>query len=103
MTQGVVERPLASKVASSAFGMGIRRVLTTLLSGLSTAVVARLLGPDEYGQLASAIATWTLVLAASDFGFSLALGRDMALDVERRGRLMRAAFEMQGVLSLALA
>jgi O-antigen/teichoic acid export membrane protein len=94
---------LTARVARSALGLAGRRVAITLLSGLSTAVVARLLGPAEYGQLASAIATWTLVLAASDFGFTLALGRDLAVDLPRRGRFVRAAFQLQSLWSVVLA
>jgi O-antigen/teichoic acid export membrane protein len=94
---------LTTRVARSALGLAGRRVAITLLSGLSTAVVARLLGPAEYGQLASAIATWTLVLAASDFGFTLALGRDLAVDPSRRGQLVRAAFQLQSLWSVVLA
>jgi O-antigen/teichoic acid export membrane protein len=94
---------LTDRVARSALGLAGRRVAITLLSGLSTAVVARLLGPAEYGQLASAIATWTLVLAASDFGFTLALGRDLAVDPPRRGRILRAAFQLQSLWSVVLA
>jgi O-antigen/teichoic acid export membrane protein len=94
---------LTARVARSALGLAGRRVAITLLSGLSTAVVARLLGPTEYGQLASAITTWTLVLAASDFGFTLALGRDLAVDAPRRGRFVRAAFQLQSLWSVVLA
>jgi O-antigen/teichoic acid export membrane protein len=94
---------LTDRIARSALGLAGRRVAITMLSGLSTAVVARLLGPAEYGQLASALATWTLVLAASDFGFTLALGRDLAVDPPRRGRILRAAFQLQSAWSLPLA
>jgi O-antigen/teichoic acid export membrane protein len=94
---------LTARIARSALGLAGRRVAITLLSGLSTAVVARLLGPAEYGQLASAIATWTLILAASDFGFTLALGRDLAIDAARRGRYVRAAFQLQSLWSVLLA
>jgi O-antigen/teichoic acid export membrane protein len=94
---------LTAQIADSALGLASRRVAITLLSGLSTAAVARLLGPAEYGQLASAIATWTLVLAASDFGFTLALGRDLAIDASRRGRVVRAAFQLQTAWSIVLA
>lgn len=95
--------PLAARIAGSAMGLAGRRVVITLLSGLSTAVVARLLGPAGYGQFASAIATWTLVLAASDFGFTLALGRDLATHPPARGRLLRASFELQSLWSVVLA
>jgi O-antigen/teichoic acid export membrane protein len=94
---------LTDRIARSALGLAGRRVAITLLSGLSTAVVARLLGPAEYGQLASALATWTLVLAGSDFGFTVALGRDLAVDPPRRGRILRAAFQLQSAWSLPLA
>jgi O-antigen/teichoic acid export membrane protein len=97
------EAPLSSRIAGSAMGLAGRRVAMTLLSGLSTAIVARLLGPAGYGQLASALATWTLILAASDFGFTLALGRDLATRIPQRGRLLRSAFELQSLWSVLLA
>lgn len=95
-------KDLHSQIAGSTVLMVARRTILTLLSGLSTILIARLLHPEGYGLLQAAIATWTLVLAFSDFGFTLALGRDFAAEPERRPHLLRAAYEIQAVLSVIL-
>ena len=94
---------LMSRVAGSTVSLAGRRVVLTALSGVSVAFVARLLGPTEYGQLAAAIATFTLLLALSDFGFTLTLSRDLAKHPENREAILRAAFQVQSVWALVLA
>ena len=74
-----------------------------IISGAATAVVARVLHPDGYGAFTVALATWTLVLAASDFGFDLALGRDLAVSPERSRALLHAAYRLKGAWALSLA
>ena len=86
---------LAGRVAGSALTLAGRRAVVMVLTAISTAVVARALGVAEFGVLSSALAMYTLALAASDFGFSLVLGRDLAVDVVDRSRLLRTAYQVQ--------
>ena len=95
------EAPLLRRVAGSALNLVGRRAGILLISALSTAVVARGLGPTGYGQLASALAVWAIVLSASDIGFSLVLTRDLAVEA-RQGSLLRAAYQTQGVWAVVL-
>ena len=71
----MVEPHLVTSVASSASQLFIRRAVVTALSALSTAVVARKIGSNDFGQFSSALATFFLLMSASDLGFSLVLGR----------------------------
>ena len=86
---------LAGRVAGSALTLAGRRGVVMVLTTISTAVVARALGVAEFGVLSSALAMYTLALAATDFGFSLVLGRDLAVDVADRSRLLRTAYQVQ--------
>jgi O-antigen/teichoic acid export membrane protein len=74
-----------------------RRVIVQAMSIIGTAIIARALGVESFGQLSSALAAYWLAASASDFGFSLVLGRDLALHPDGRGRLLRASFQV-GVL-----
>lgn len=91
---------VAVRVAGSALTLTARRFLFTALSAAVTAVVARLLGVGEFGQLSSALAAYWLAAAASDFGFSLALGRELAARPEEQGRLLRAGVRLQVAVSV---
>ena len=81
------DRGVAQQIAGSAVTLLGRRVLVTVMTAVGTAVVARALGAASFGQLSSAFAACWLAAAASDFGISLVLGRDLAAEPERRGRL----------------
>jgi O-antigen/teichoic acid export membrane protein len=98
-----VSEDVVRRVAGSTVSLAGRRVGLTALSGLSTAVIARCLGPASYGAMASAVATFTLLLALSDFGFSLTLGRDLALDPARRRSTLLAAIHVQSIWAALLA
>ena len=92
--------PLSRRLAGSAMTLAGRRVLITAMSAVGTAIVARLVGVADFGQLSSALAASFLAAAASDFGFSLVLSRDLATDVAARGRLLRAGVHVQVAWSL---
>jgi O-antigen/teichoic acid export membrane protein len=93
----VVEPHLVKSVASSASQLFLRRAVVTGLSALSTAIVARKIGSNDFGQFSSALATFFLVMSASDLGFSLVLGRELAVQPEQQGPLTRAALQVMGV------
>jgi O-antigen/teichoic acid export membrane protein len=80
-----------------------RRLLITALSAFATAVIARKYGAEEFGGYASALAAYGLVLAASDLGFTILLGRELSRDVAGRGRLMRATAQVQLAWCIGLA
>ena len=91
-----VEPHLVKSVASSASQLFLRRAVITGLSALSTAVVARKIGSNDFGQFSSALATFFLLMSASDLGFSLVLGRELAVQPEQQGPLTRAALQVMG-------
>jgi O-antigen/teichoic acid export membrane protein len=93
----VVEPHLVRSVASSASQLFLRRAVITGLSALSTAIVARKIGSNEFGQFSSALATFFLVMSASDLGFSLVLGRELAVQPEQQGPLTRAALQVMSI------
>jgi O-antigen/teichoic acid export membrane protein len=94
---------LARRVAGSASNLAGRRFVLMAVSGLTAAAVTRILGPTTYGSYGAAIATWTLVGAAADFGFSLSLSRDLARDPTRHGSMLRAAYQVGFLWSVPLA
>ncbi|HZO36455.1 MAG TPA: oligosaccharide flippase family protein [Solirubrobacteraceae bacterium] len=85
---------LSSRVAGSAASLAGRRAGLMLLSGVTAALVTRLLGPTDYGQYAAAIATWTLIGGLADFGFSLAIARDLPRVAGSHRPMMRAAYSV---------
>jgi O-antigen/teichoic acid export membrane protein len=93
---------LVPRVAGSAFNLVSRFGLLTLLSGLSAIAITRLLGPTSFGQYASAIATWSVLGASADFGFSLMLTRDMTDDHRAHRPMLRAAYELAMAWSFLL-
>jgi O-antigen/teichoic acid export membrane protein len=94
---------LAKRVAGSATNLAGRRFVLMALSGLTAAAITRILGPTTYGSYGAAIATWTLVGAAADFGFSLVLSRDLARDAGSHRSMMRAAYQVGLMWSVPLA
>jgi O-antigen/teichoic acid export membrane protein len=93
---------VSERIAGSAANFAGRRIALLVISALGTTLVTRLLGPTDYGQYAGAVATWTLLSAAADFGFSLVLARDLAPDHAPRSALLRAAYDIGGLWSVAL-
>lgn len=94
VTEPVVEPHLVRSVASSASQLFLRRAVITALSALSTAIVARKIGSSDFGQFSSALATFFLLMSASDLGFSLVLGRELAVQPGQQGPLTRAALQV---------
>jgi O-antigen/teichoic acid export membrane protein len=92
-----LEGDLPRRVAGSALTLAGRSALISVLGAGTTAIVARLLGVGSFGELSSALAAYALALAATDFGFSLVLGRELAVDPAGRGRLWRANCQVQGM------
>ncbi len=88
---------MADKVVSASLLLVVRRGGVLVATGLSTAVVARVLAPGAYGTLQAALAAWSIVLALADFGFSLVMTRELAAEPELRARRLRTAYEVQGL------
>ncbi len=94
---------LSKQVAGSTMVLAGRRVLTTAMGVIGTAIIARMLGVVSFGQLSAALAAYWLAASVSDFGFSLVLGRDLAAHPEGRGRMLRASFQVGVLWSLVPA
>lgn len=99
----MIRERLSAAVARSVILLAGRRVLIMAMTAVGTALVARFLGPSDFGQLASALAALTLANAAADFGFSLVLGRELSAAESDRGALLRAAVQAQTAWSFAVA
>ena len=90
-----VDDGLADRMAQSALLLTVRRVLITVVSGLSAALIARFLGPARYGPFASAMTICTFALATVDFGFGIYLAREMARRPAARPLLLSATLQVQ--------
>lgn len=100
---GGSEPKLVRNLARSVFHLVGRFGAITFLSGLSTIAITRLLGPDSYGQYAAAVATWSVLGAAADFGFSLTLSRDLPHMTGDQRPVLRSAYELATAWSFVLA
>jgi O-antigen/teichoic acid export membrane protein len=98
-----IEPHLVKSVASSATQLFLRRAVVTGLSALSTAIVARKIGSNDFGQFSSALATFFLLTSASDLGFSLVLGRELAVQPAEQGPLTRGALQIMTAWAGVLA
>ncbi|MDQ6778447.1 MAG: oligosaccharide flippase family protein [Actinomycetota bacterium] len=96
---GAVTRGTA-RMASVA---GIRQLLQTALLAGTAAVVARFLGPTDFGFYVGGTAAFNLAVALTDLGFSSVLLREMAKRPEEQGRLLRATMQLQTMWSVAVA
>lgn len=94
---------VAHRVARSASALALRQGGVLVLGGLGAAAITRMLGPASYGEYAAAIATWSLLGAAADFGFSLVLARDLGGHRELHRSMLRSAYQVGTMWSLALA
>ena len=97
------EPRLVLNVARSVFHLLGRYGAMTFLSGLGTIVIIRLLGSSDYGQYAAAVATWAVLGATADFGFSLMLSRDLPHLEGAHRPILRSAYEIATGWSAALA
>ena len=91
---------IARQVASSSASLVVRRISVLATTAVSTAVIARMLDTEDYGQLQAALAVWTIALTVCEFGFGPVLSREFAAQAERRPALLRAGRDLQGVLGL---
>jgi O-antigen/teichoic acid export membrane protein len=96
---GAVTRGTA-RMASVA---GLRQIVQTLLLAGTAAVVARFLGPTDFGFYVGGTAAFTLAVALTDLGFSSVLLREMAKRPEEQGRLLRATMQLQTMWSVGIA
>lgn len=85
-----------------------RRVVISIATAVSAAVVARELGASDFGTYASALAVVALGQAVADMGFSTVMLRDLPQAVaERRALLTRSTVQVHlmwsAVVGLALA
>ncbi len=87
-------------VAAASILLVLRRGLTLLTAGLSTALLSRLLGAPQFGELQVGLAVWTFATGIADLGFSQVLGRDLVLTGRARARLLRTGYHVQGAWAL---
>jgi O-antigen/teichoic acid export membrane protein len=92
----------ARHVARSASNLAVLRFVLMAQSAVTAAAITRLLGPSTYGVYGAAIATWALLGAAADFGFTLALSRDLPRHPRSHRAMLRTAYEVGLAWSLVL-
>jgi O-antigen/teichoic acid export membrane protein/O-antigen ligase len=97
------ESRLVLNLARSVFHLLGRYGAITILSGLGTIAIIRLLGSSDYGQYAAAVATWAVLGATADFGFSLMLSRDLPHFEGPHRPILRSAYEIATAWSAVLA
>ncbi len=98
-----VPRTLPQRVAGAAARLAVRRLVLMVIAAVTAAAVTRMLGPVNYGEYGSAIATWTILTSAADFGFSLVIGRDLARTPSAYRETMRAAYQVGLMWTVPLA
>jgi O-antigen/teichoic acid export membrane protein len=77
-------------------------VLIRMGAGLVAFIlIARGLGPEAYGLVATVFAYATLVSLVTDFGFGSKALRDIAAEPERGGAILNACLNLKAVLTLA--
>lgn len=97
---------ITAGTARMATASGLRQVLGTGVIAFTAAVVARTLGPRDYGLYSGGTAAYSLATAITDLGFSLVLIREMSQRPQDQshlmGRAIRAQLAWSFVLGLAL-
>jgi O-antigen/teichoic acid export membrane protein len=93
---------LSRGTARMASATGLRQVLSMGMLAVTAAIVARALGPTDYGFFAGGTAAYTLAVAMTDFGFSLLVAREMSRRPAEEGALLSAAMASQLVWSAIL-
>lgn len=68
----------ASESAASVLSLFGGQILATLVAGFSSIILARVLGPEEYGKYSLSITISGLLMLITDFGISAALAREMS-------------------------
>jgi O-antigen/teichoic acid export membrane protein len=96
-------RTLAQRVAGSAFALAAKFGAGTVVTAVNTIAITRLMGPSEYGIYGAAVAASAVLGAVADFGFGLMLSRDAGEDSSRYRPMLRAAYSVASLWSLALA
>jgi O-antigen/teichoic acid export membrane protein/O-antigen ligase len=97
------EPKLVLNLARSVFHLLGRYGAMTFLSGLGTIAIIRLIGSTGYGQYAAAVATWAVLGATADLGFSMMLSRDLPHLKGSHRPILRSAYEAAIAWSSVLA
>jgi O-antigen/teichoic acid export membrane protein len=97
------EPKLVLNLARSVFHLVGRYGAMTFISGLGTIAIIRLLGSSGYGQYAAAVATWAVLGATAELGFSLMLSRDLPHLEGSHRPILRSAYEVATAWSTVLA
>jgi O-antigen/teichoic acid export membrane protein len=87
-------------VASASALLLLRRALTLVTAGLSTALLSRMLQPASFGELQVGLAAWTFATGMADLAFSQVLGRELVATGRERAALLRTGYQVQGMWAL---
>ena len=96
-------RNLNKLTARAASITGLRQAVSMGAGAVTTAVVARILGPTTYGYYAGGLAAFQLALAVCDIGFSLVASREMAQNPDGRADLLRSVVRVASIWTCVVA
>jgi excisionase family DNA binding protein len=96
-------RRLTAGTARMATATGVRQVLSTAALAITAALVARYLGPRNFGIYAGGTSGYNLANSITDLGFSLVLVREMSRRPADEPRLMGTAIYAQILWSVVLS
>lgn len=85
-------------IASNAIVASLGRILTAVLGLLATALIARYLGPAQYGAYILLLSFGAIVQLAADAGLYLTLTREIAASPREEGALVSHAVALRLVL-----
>ncbi len=89
-------------LVSSRFYMSATILLRLAVSFVTFTLLARSLGPSEFGIYASALAYAALIGLVSDFGLPLKVLRDVGADREHAASILAEALWIKGAIALVL-
>jgi O-antigen/teichoic acid export membrane protein len=84
--------PRRGGMARNIVHLGLGQVITTILTIVLNAVMARTLGPVNFGVLYLVMTIATFAYVIVDWGYGLLITRETARQVERAGELMGSSF-----------
>lgn len=92
-------RLTADRILSSSVLLVASRLSVQVVSAISTAVVARSISVEDFGNLNAGLAVFYLATAFCDWGFGLALARRLGSGSSRDGSVVRSVARLQNAWS----
>lgn len=88
-------------VLKNAGWLWLTEVLTQSLGGFYMILVARYVGPEQYGVYVASLAASIMLLVPAEYGLDMFLAREVSQDIPRGPRLVTTALQFRILLSAA--